>query len=169
MTKQPHPHPTLPAGPLRLRPFRVEDTDAIHACFAEPEAMRFWDSPVHTKRTETERAVRNFVKCTPSSYRVWAVTDAETDRCLGLVNYHDRDRRSHRATIGYMIDPTHQRQGIATKAVSALLDYCFGDLGMHRIQAFVHPHGIAQARRDIRVSVRRLATRQPARRRCLAR
>jgi ribosomal-protein-alanine N-acetyltransferase len=94
----------------------------------------------------TERAVRTFIKCTPSSYLVWAVADAETDGCLGLINYHDRQIRSRSVTIGYMIDPAHQRRGIATEAVSALLDHCFGTLGLHRIQAFIHPENTGSRR-----------------------
>jgi ribosomal-protein-alanine N-acetyltransferase len=146
MTKQPEPHPELSTRRLRLRRFRTEDAEAMHACFADPEAMRFWDRPVHTKRAETERAVRHFVTCSPAYYRFWAVAEAESDRCLGMVNYHDGHIRSRRATLGYMIDPAHQQQGIATEAISALLGHCFGELGLHRIQAFIHPDNAGSRR-----------------------
>jgi ribosomal-protein-alanine N-acetyltransferase len=139
MAKQPPPHPTLLTSRLRLRQFRGDDTDAMHECFADPEAMRFWNSPVHTKRIETERAVRRYIDCTPSYYRFWAVADAGTDRCLGLVSYHDGHIRNKRAAIGYVINPARQRQGVATEAVSAMLDHCFGELGLHRAQAFIQP------------------------------
>ena len=36
----------------------------MHRCFASPEAMGFWNTPVHTTRIETERAVRGFIDCT---------------------------------------------------------------------------------------------------------
>lgn len=65
---------------LRLRQFRPEDTDAMHECFADPEAMRFWNTPVHAKRIQTERAVSRFIDCTPAYYRFWAVADSTTDR-----------------------------------------------------------------------------------------
>ena len=58
----------------------------MHACFADPEVMRFWKHPPHTKRLQSERAVRNLIDCTPSYYRFWAVADAKTDHCLGMVN-----------------------------------------------------------------------------------
>jgi hypothetical protein len=38
MPKKPTPHPTLSTTRLRLRQFRVEDADAMHECFANPEA-----------------------------------------------------------------------------------------------------------------------------------
>jgi [ribosomal protein S5]-alanine N-acetyltransferase len=124
---------------LRLRQFRAEDAEAMHGCFANPEAMRFWNTPVHTKLIETERAVRRFIDCTPSYYRVLAVAQAETDCCLGLVNYHDGHIRNKRVAIGYIIHPARQRQGIATEAVLAMVEFCFGELGLHRVQAFIHP------------------------------
>ena len=133
MAKRPIPHPILTTPRLCLRQFRTEDTDAMHACFASPEAMRHWDHPPHTRRIESERAVQRMIDCTPAYYRVWAVAEAETDRCLGLVNYHDGHIRNKRATIGYLVDPTRHRQGIATEAVSAMLEFCFGELKLHRI------------------------------------
>jgi ribosomal-protein-alanine N-acetyltransferase len=143
MAKKPIPHPTLLTARLRLRQFRAEDAEAMHECFANPEAMRLWNTPVHAKRIETERAVRNLVDCTPSYYRFWAVADAGTDRCFGLVNYHDGHIRSRRVSIGYMIEPGRQRQGVGAEAVSAMLDFCFGELGLHRAQAFIHPENSA--------------------------
>src|ERR1700685_2964544 len=130
MAKPPAPHPILSTRRLRLRQFRAEAVDAMHLCFADPEAMRFWNQPVHTQRIQTERAVRNFIDCTPSYYRFWAVADAGTDHCLGLVNYHDGHIRSKRVAIGYIVNPARCRQGLATEAVSAMLDFCFERMGI---------------------------------------
>jgi [ribosomal protein S5]-alanine N-acetyltransferase len=143
MAKQPIPHPTLLTTRLRLRQFREEDTDAMHECFADPDAMRFWHTPVHTKRIESERVVRRSIDCTPSYYRFWAVADAGSDRCLGMVTYYDGHIRYKRVSIGYIINPGCHRQGIATEAASAVLDHCFGELGLHRVQAFIQPDNTA--------------------------
>lgn len=139
MARQAVPHPVLVTPRLRLRQFRTEDADAMHACFGDPEAMRFWNTPVHTNRIQTERAIRNVIDCTPAYYRFWAVAELDSDRCVGLVNYHDGHIRSRRAAIGYIVDPARHRQGIATEAVSAMIDHCFATLGLHRLQAFIDP------------------------------
>jgi ribosomal-protein-alanine N-acetyltransferase len=139
MAKQPLSHPILMTPRLRLRQFREDDVEAMHGCFTNVESMRYWNTPLHTKRIETERAVRRFIDCTPSYYRFWAVADKTTDRCLGLVNYHDGHIRNKRVAIGYIVDPAHCRQGVATEAVSAMIRFCFQDLGLHRLQAFIHP------------------------------
>ena len=119
--------------------------DAMHECFANPEAMRFWNTPVHSRRIETERAVRRFIDCTPSYYRFWSVADAKTDLCLEMVNYHDGHIRSERVDIGYIVNPSRRREGIGAEAVLAMLQFCFGDLGTHRAQAFIHPDNTAQS------------------------
>jgi ribosomal-protein-alanine N-acetyltransferase len=143
MAKLSASHPILSTPRLRLRQFRVEDTHAMHECFANPEAMRFWDCPAHRRLEETKRAVRNFIKCIPSLYQVWAVADAETDRCLGMVNYHGGHIRDKRVAIGHILSPAHQGQGLAIEAVSKILDFCFGELGLHRVQAFIDPDNTA--------------------------
>jgi ribosomal-protein-alanine N-acetyltransferase len=139
MAKQPVSHPILMTPRLRLRQFREDDVQAMHGCFTDVESMRYWNTPLHTKRIETERAVRRFIDCTPSYYRFWAVADKTTDLCLGLVNYHDGHIRNKRVAIGYIISPAHCRQGIATEAVSTMIRFCFEGLGLHRLQAFIHP------------------------------
>ena len=143
MAKQPTPHPTLLTPRLCLRQFRDEDTDAMHECFTDAEAMRFWNTQVHTRRIETELAVRRFVHCTPEYYRFWAVADGGTDRCVGMVSYHDGHIRNKRVAIGYLVNPARWRQGIGSEAVSAMLDHCFGALGLHRVQAFIQPDNAA--------------------------
>jgi RimJ/RimL family protein N-acetyltransferase len=71
------------------------------------------------------------------------VADADTDRCLGQVNYHDGHIRNKRVAVGYIINPAHQRQGFATEAATAMLDFCFDEMGLHRIQAFIRPENSA--------------------------
>ena len=155
MPKPPIPHPTLATPRLRLRPFRVDDTDAMHQCYADPEVMRFWNRPPHTRRRQTERTIRRAIAATPAKSRIWAVADAATDRCLGMVNYHNASPQHRSADIGYLIHPSHHRQGIAAEAVTALIDHCFGPLAMHRLTAFIDPDNTASCRLAERLGFRR--------------
>ena len=40
---------------------------------------------------------------------------------------------------GYFINPTRRRRGLAGEAVRAMLDFCFGELGLHRAEALIDP------------------------------
>lgn len=136
-------YPALATARLRLRQFRLDDTDAMHECYGSAEAMQYWNRPAHARRIETERAVRRSIVFRPAKRVVWAVADAGTDRCLGMVNYHNCDLRYRSADIGYMINPAHQRQGIAGEAVGALIGHCFDVLKLHRLTAFIDTDNIA--------------------------
>ena len=140
------PHPVLATARLRLRAYRMDDVDAMHACYSDPAVMRFWNRPPHTRRSQTERAVRRSIGGRPARFRVWAVADAATDRCLGMVNYHNAVAAHRSADIGYLIDPSRQRQGLAREAVGALIAHCFEELGMHRLTAFIDPDNAASCR-----------------------
>jgi len=146
MAKKVIPFPVLQTTRLRLRQFRPEDAAGIHACFGDAGAMRFWNYPVFTRMIESERAVRNMTECTPAYYRHWAVAEAGSDRCVGMASYHDGHIRSRRASIGYFIAPAEQGKGLGTEAVSAVLEHCFGALGMHRLEAYVRPENVASRR-----------------------
>ncbi|RVT92196.1 N-acetyltransferase [Rhodovarius crocodyli] len=149
------PHPELQTARLRLRRFRPEDAEGLHQCLADPGTMRFWNTPPHTRPLETERAVLRMMDCTPAYYRFWAVADAQDDRCIGLASYHDGHIRSRRADLGYMIHPAHQRRGLGTEAVGALVGFCFTELRLHRLQLLIHPENTASLALAARLGFRR--------------
>ncbi|SFK95917.1 GNAT family N-acetyltransferase [Falsiroseomonas stagni] len=155
MARRQDAHPVLLTARLRLRQFRDADADGLHACLSSGEATRFWNTPPHARRLDTERAVSRMIDCTPSYYRFWAVADLGSDRCIGMANYHDGHIRNRRAAIGYIIEPSLHRRGLATEAVTALIDHCFGTLGLHRLQALIQPGNAASRALVERLGFRR--------------
>lgn len=129
-----------------LRPFRLEDVDAMHACYGDADAMRFWNRPAHRRRSETERVVRRCMAFTPARRLVWAVAEAGSDRCLGMVNYHNADMKHRSAEIGYIVAPEWWGRGVAGEAVGAVLGHCFGVAQLHRVQAVIDPENVASRR-----------------------
>jgi ribosomal-protein-alanine N-acetyltransferase len=139
--------PTLSTRRLRLRRVERSDAGGLHACFGDPNAMRYWDFPAVETIAETERILRWLAKTTsPYDHLAWAITESANDTCIGMVCYHHREARNKRLELGYIVAPQHQGRGFGTEAVRALLDYCVGKLGAHRVQAFVHPENTASIR-----------------------
>jgi ribosomal-protein-alanine N-acetyltransferase len=132
---------------LRLRLFERRDVDGLHACFGDSEAMRYWNFPACQNRTETTRWVKILARATsPHSYQAWAIAEKRGDRCIGMVNYHHREAHNRRLEIGYILAPSHQRQGLMTEALQALIAYCFDELRTHRIEAMISPDNRASIR-----------------------
>jgi ribosomal-protein-alanine N-acetyltransferase len=65
----------------------------------------------------------------------WGITQKPDDRVLGSVSLTGIDRYHRRAGIGYDLAREHWGRGIAREAVRAVLDFGFGTLGLHRIDA----------------------------------
>lgn len=50
------------------------------------------------------------------------------------------------AYLGYWIDHEREKQGLTSEAVHAALEFAFGTLALHRVQAGVMPHNLASIR-----------------------
>ena len=155
MAKPGDAFPTLLTKRLRLRPFEPRDAAGLHACFGDPEAMRFWDFPTCKTISETEKVLAWLGKTTsPYERLAWAVADRSKDRCIGMLNYHHREARNKRLELGYIVAPGHQGRGLGTEATRAVLDYCVGTLGAHRVHALINPENRASIKLAERLGFR---------------
>lgn len=144
---KPSQFPQLETRRLRLRQFEPRDVQGLHECVGNAEAMRYWNMPASRSLAETEKTLSWLGKTTsPYEYLAWAIADRRQDRCIGMVNYHHREARNRRLEIGYCLAPLHQGKGLATEAVKAVVDYCQGSLGVHRIEAMIHVDNAASMR-----------------------
>jgi ribosomal-protein-alanine N-acetyltransferase len=138
--KPDHVHPELVTARLQLRAPRSSDLDALHECFSDPASMQHWNKLVHTTKAETAKSLRWMMKnANPRDHLSWCIDIAANGRCIGMVNYHDRNIRNRQMTIGYIINPAVTRQGYGAEAVNAVVQYGFTTLNAHRIQAFIEP------------------------------
>jgi len=143
----PDSFPALTTRRLRLRCFATRDLADLHAFVGDPEAMRFWNSPPCRTMAETERALQWLAKTTsPYDHLAWAICKKSNDRCIGMVNYHQRDARNRRLHVGYVIATKHQGNGFGTEAVEAVLKYCADMLDVHRVAALIDPDNVASVR-----------------------
>jgi len=155
MAKSTQEFPALTTGRLHLRRVEPRDKMDLHACFGDPEAMRFWNFPASTTVAETERTLGWLSKTTsPYDHLAWTIADQSNDQCIGIVNYHHRGARNKRLEIGYIIAPKQQRKGFGTEAVRATVDYCADKLGVHRVEALIHPDNLASIRLVARLGFR---------------
>ncbi len=147
--------PALSTRRLRLRRVERRDASGLHACFGDPVAMRYWDFPACGTIAETERVLKWLAKTTsPYDHLAWAITEGSSDACIGMVCYHHREARNRRLEVGYIVAPQHQRRGLGTEAVGALVEYCVGKLGVHRVQALIYPENTASIRLVARLGFR---------------
>jgi ribosomal-protein-alanine N-acetyltransferase len=128
----------------------------LHACFGDPEAMRYWNFPPCETEAESARWLGILAKNTsPYQYLAWAVAEKRNDKCIGMVNYHHREAQNRRLEVGYILAPAQHGRGLMAEAMQALLAYCFEELAVHRVQALIHPDNTASIALATRLGFRR--------------
>lgn len=92
----------------------------------------------------------------PESFRAWLggsrcerrerllLCRREDDRILGGINFNEIVRGPFQsAYLGYWIGATFARQGYMREGLQLALEYAFGALGLHRVEANVRPVNVA--------------------------
>jgi RimJ/RimL family protein N-acetyltransferase len=122
----------IQAGPIRLRPWREDDADAVYAAQQDPD-IRMWAGGrgIDTR----EDAVALLTRLTGSEDRAsWAVVDAATGTLLGSVSVHSIDQQQAGAQVGYWTAPDARGRGVAAAAVDAACRWVFGTLPVERVE-----------------------------------
>ena len=121
-----------------LRDFQLKDREGYWALMNHPKVKPFipdgcipQDLESAAREIQTMRDVfnRRFGFC-------WAIVEKKTDRFIGACSFELWNRFHHRLEISYDMHPDYWRQGIATKAVVAVMDFAFQKLDAKRVEAF---------------------------------
>ncbi len=126
---------------LRLRRMRADDIPAFLAYRNDPDVARYqsWSS---TDEATSLRFIAELETLEPGMRNEWfqfAIARREDDVLLGDCGLLTTPDSPPQGMVGYTLAREHQRRGYATEAVTALLDYAFGPLALHRITATVDP------------------------------
>jgi RimJ/RimL family protein N-acetyltransferase len=76
---------------------------------------------------------------TPDTWFQLALAHRLSDELIGDCGLHFFSSERRQAELGITLAPTHQRQGYATEALPAVLEFLFVELGKHRVFASVDP------------------------------
>ena len=122
-----------------LRPFRLSDLADYHAFTSDAEALKY-NYPAHQSLAESLVALVKWNLAEPLGR--YAIVDNQTQRVIG--NFHlTLASEEATAVIGYTLQRNYWRQGIATNCVQHMIQFCFEQLTIQKIVAFVHPQNLA--------------------------
>lgn len=123
---------TLTTERLRLRPFTLDDTDAVHAACQDPEIQRWTMVPSPYERRHAEDFLGRIV---PDGWRTgydldFAVLPRTGGPLVGAVGV-----RGHSGVweIGFWTAKEHRGRGYAAEAVVALAEWTFTTTGCARL------------------------------------
>jgi ribosomal-protein-alanine N-acetyltransferase len=139
--------PTLDTNRLRLRWISAADTDAFYAVYSNAEVMRYWSTPPLTDRAAAASLIAKIQEDWQRRVILkWGIAPLINDQLIGSITLFNLDFNHRRAEIGYALGREYWRQGYMNEALTAVLNYAFEVLDLHRIEADVDPRNTGSVR-----------------------
>jgi RimJ/RimL family protein N-acetyltransferase len=148
--------PTINTDRVRLRWMSEADIDALYTIFSNVEVMRYWSSPPISDRDAAALILRGVHDGFHNRTQLkWGLAKRSDDTLIGTVTLNNLSFDNRRAEIGYALGRTHWGNGYMHEGLQGLLDYAFGVLDLHRLEADVDPRNHASIRTLERLGFRR--------------
>lgn len=124
---------------IAFTPLEIEDAELIQHWRSDPVAAHetgVWPGSLYGLRERIERHLDDdsrddFLVLLPDGTPI------------GLIALHDQQLADGTAEAYLMLAPEHRAQGHGVAALDALSDLAFGELPMHRVEAFTHTDNTA--------------------------
>lgn len=142
---------------LLLRPIERSDLETIHQLLSLPETDQYNALGIPENLEETTANVNQWIAemDAPGLHHTLAV-ERKRDEAgnestasidwIGLFGIKLSAPKYRRAELWYKLHRDHWNQGYATEATRAAIDYCFGQLDLHRIEATAAVENVASFR-----------------------
>jgi [ribosomal protein S5]-alanine N-acetyltransferase len=137
--------PTLSGKSVTLRAPKSEDVADRLALGRAPEVVRMFGGDPDALPPLTEAAAQRWVDGLAAHPRAWVVEHA--GRLLGEIRLDDLDQHDRRARLAVgLYDPAKLGIGLGREAIRLVLEYAFGELGLHRISLRVVAYNVRAIR-----------------------
>ena len=130
--------PTLTSRQVELREILPSDVPALYAVFSDPKVMRYWSTPAYQDESEAVRLYEKIQEGFRSRQLFqWGIVQGQD--LIGTCTLFHLDLVHRRGEIGYALAQRFWGKGLARDAVTAVINFAFAHLDLHRIEADVDP------------------------------
>jgi ribosomal-protein-alanine N-acetyltransferase len=136
---------TLKTKRLALREVQESDLEDIHRLNSMPETDQYNTLGIPENINETAIHFQRWTSHLPGAVRtifVFRIAD-HSGNFIGLFGIILGKPKYRNAEIWYKIHPAQWNKGFATETVLRILDFCFNDLKLHRVEAGCATENIA--------------------------
>lgn len=138
--------PIIETKRLVLRKLTNDDSEAVYEYLSDPEVIR--DLEGYTESLEEAEGYIDWCNKTLSDGTDirWGIEEKATGKLIGDCGFGKINEPRIPTELGYMLSQKAWGKGYMSEVLDAILVYGFGELGLHRIQAWVCPHNTASVR-----------------------
>lgn len=139
--------PELETPRLRLRRLELTDAPAMFAFLSDDRVARYFGLDTFTDMQQAYQRIR-LINLNFRQRRAlrWGIARRDDDLLIGTCGYVSWHQGFHHAAVGYELNRTFWRQGLMTEALTAVLEFGFLHMQLHRIEALVMPVNIRSTR-----------------------
>lgn len=130
--------PSLSAPGVVLRPLVVGDADALFAAHGDEQTHHYWSGPAHADVAQTAKYIADTLALPGAN--AWAITE-DGGEALGRIALFVL--REGVGEVGIIMRPDATGRGLASKALTLVVEHGFGALGLHRVGADIDPDNTA--------------------------
>lgn len=133
---------------LALRELTVDDVDAVHAIYGDPEATKHMSFEPRTRAQVGEIVARSIASASasPRTEYVLAIVEQTSGDLIGFGRIAADPHQPRGATFGFALNPSVWGSGYGVESVRLLLGLGFEELRLHRIWGARSPHNVASAK-----------------------
>lgn len=128
---------TIETKRLILRKFEINDASNMFDNWAnDPEVCKFLSWEPHGNIEVTKNLLFSWIEAYQSNKTYnWAMVLKETNQVIGSLSVISLSQKHQNCELGYCMSKIYWNQGIMTEAVTAIIDFLFNEVEVHRIQA----------------------------------
>jgi ribosomal-protein-alanine N-acetyltransferase len=132
--------PHLITSRLRLRQIEPSDADALFAIHSDTAWMRWYGVDPITERAQADRLAELFAGWFLAGTGIrWGLERKQDLRLIGTCGLFRWNKSWRNCVVGYEIARDCRAQGYMKEALTAVLEFGFNEISLHRIQAEMHP------------------------------
>lgn len=123
---------------LKLRLIELSDLDSIHALHSLPETDEFNTLGIPKDIEDTKTIITTWIKDNQKDPKInftFAIINNATNQFIGLIVLKLGVPKFKSGEIWYKLHSDYWGQGYATESVKRILEFGFGELALHRIEA----------------------------------
>ncbi len=127
--------PTIRTERLTLRKLSISDSADMYDYSRRSVVTKYLLWTEHESETQTYNFLCDVCDWYKrGAYFDWAVTLTDGGKMIGTCGFTSFDFEHGRVEVGYVINPDFWGKGVATEAVSAVIEFAFKELGANRVE-----------------------------------